>query len=214
MIKKYVPTFLTAILAGLIIVVGASAYLCLENHTLGAILFTIGLFTIYTLDFSLFTGKVGYLFTDKTVTVKKIIIIWCGNFAGAFVGAYAILATRLVETTNMVVNVKHYAEIKIADGYVSVFILAMFCGIMMYIAAETYKRTQHTANSTGGYIGLFLVVMTFLLLGFEHSIANIFYFTLAQVWSVEAFVALLVASLGNAVGGMLIPNVLKLANIK
>ncbi|WP_249029784.1 formate/nitrite transporter family protein [Tannockella kyphosi] len=201
MLNKYLPAFLKAIMAGIMISIGACAYLGLENHTLGAMLFTIGLFTIYSLDFYLFTGKVGYLVDDPNI--KQIIVIWCGNFVGTFISAKAVLLTRMVETTEILENVTHYAEVKLTDGYVSIFILGILCGIMMYIAAQSFKTAHDTNNSVGGYVGLFLCVMIFLLLGFEHSIANIFYFTLADVWSVHALIALIVVSFGNAVGGML-----------
>ncbi len=75
----------------------------------------------------------------------------------------------------------------------------------MYIAAESFKKTQNTQNSIGGYIGLFLCVMLFLLLGFEHSIANIFYFSVANAWSLKALIALLIVTLGNTVGAILFP---------
>lgn len=204
----YKSVFLKAILAGMMIAIGASAYLGIENHYIGAALFTIGLFTIYTLDFYLYTGKVGYLLEDKDVL--KLVIIWLGNFVGVVTIAFLVLQTRMTYTTSILENAVHYAEVKLGDAsYVSLFVLGIFCGIMMFLAAVSFKTTQNTTNSVGGYIGLFLCVMIFMLLGFEHSIANMFYFTVASAWSFHAVVAILVVTLGNAVGGLLI-NVVSL----
>lgn len=205
--NRYMPVFLKAILAGLMISVGACAYLGIENHYVGTMLFTIGLFTIYTLDLYLYTGKVGYLLEDKDPL--KIVVIWIGNLVGAVATGLAVTATRLMETTTIHEHAISAAEVKLSDGYFSIFILGILCGLMMFIAAESFKKTQNTPNSVGGYIGLFLCVMLFLLLGFEHSIANIFYFTVAGAWSLSAIPALIVVSLGNAVGGLLI-NVVQL----
>ena len=204
MSKKHITTFLKAILAGMMIAIGGSVYLGIESHNLGAALFTIGLFVIYTLDLYLYTGKIGFLLEDKDPL--KIVIIWFGNLVGATATAGLVLCTRMVTTTYVVESAKHYAEVKLGDpSYLSIFVLGIFCGIMMYLAAISFKTTQNTQNSVGGYIGLFLCVMIFLLLGFEHSIANMFYFTIAGAWSVKAVIALIVVSIGNAVGGLLIP---------
>ena len=52
------------------------------------------------------------------------------------------------------------------------------------------------------YISLYLGVVVFIICGFEHCVANMFYFTLAGVWSIETIKYLLVMTLGNAVGGI------------
>jgi formate/nitrite transporter FocA (FNT family) len=57
----------------------------------------------------------------------------------------------------------------------------------------------------GKYLSLFLGVIVFILCGFEHCIANMFYISMAGMWSGKAFVFLLVNTLGNAVGGWIIP---------
>ncbi len=205
---NYISAFLKAILAGMMIAIGACAYLGIENHYVGAALFTIGLFSIYTLDFYLYTGKVGYLLEDRDIL--KICIIWVGNFIGAAATAFAVMATRLTSTTTIIEHAESYAAIKLGDSsYLSLFILGGFCGIMMFLAAVSYKKTHDTKNSVGGYIGLFLCVMIFMLLGFEHSIANMFYFTAASAWSWHAVAALITGTLGNAAGGLLI-NVVSL----
>ncbi|MFI3238450.1 MAG: formate/nitrite transporter family protein [Lachnospiraceae bacterium] len=193
-------TILKAILAGFMISLGAMAYLGVEDHTVGAFLFTIGLFTIYTMDLYLYTGKVGYMVQNKNYL--QVVFIWLGNFVGASFGALLVANCRMTTTTNIMEHVEAYAITKTTDGYLSIFILGILCGVMMFLAAESYKLTHDTVNSVGGYVGLFLCVMLFLLLGFEHSIANMFYFTLAGAWSVKAVIALLIVTLGNAVGGL------------
>lgn len=210
MFRNYTTPFLKAILAGVMIGIGASAYLSTENPYVGALLFTIGLFTIYSLDFYLFTGKVGYLLENPDLI--QISVIWLGNLVGTLVTATLLLQTRLTSTTEFIYHAQHYAEIKLEDGLLSVFILACFCGLMMYIGAQSFKSTQNTSNSVGGYIALFLCVMVFLGLGFEHSIANMFYFTLAGAWSPWAAVALMVVTLGNALGGLFPTLLLRLAH--
>ncbi len=48
-------------------------------------------------------------------------------------------------------------------------------------------------------------ITAFLLCGFEHCVANMFCISMARMWSGRAVVFLFVNTLGNAVGGLLIP---------
>ena len=53
-------------------------------------------------------------------------------------------------------------------------------------------------------------VMVFILCGFEHCVANMFYFSVANVWSGRTFLYLIVMTLGNSCGGVIIPLCRKL----
>ena len=72
----------------------------------------------------------------------------------------------------------------------------------MYLAVNGYKLL---GDKPGGYLGVFLGVIVFILCGFEHSIANMFYFTAAWMWSAKAFGYLAVMIIGNGLGGILFP---------
>ena len=50
--------------------------------------------------------------------------------------------------------------------------------------------------------------MVFILAGFEHCVANMFYFSVANIWNLHTLLYLLVMSLGNFAGGLL-PEVVK-----
>ena len=72
----------------------------------------------------------------------------------------------------------------------------------MFIAVDGFKNNPH---EIGKYIGVFMGVIVFILAGFEHCIANMFYFSVANMWSGKALLYLLVMSVGNACGGVIIP---------
>ena len=82
------------------------------------------------------------------------------------------------------------------------FVLAIFCNVLIYIAVEGYRSIE---NSLGRYLAVFFGVTVFVVCGFEHCVANMYYFTAAGVWSGEAIVFILVNTLGNALGGLLVP---------
>ena len=91
--------------------------------------------------------------------------------------------------------------IKIHDNYLSIFILAMFCGMLMYIAVNNYKKGE---DSIIKYLSIIICVIVFILCGFEHCIANMYYISLAKVWSLKAILIMLVMIFGNSIGSIVI----------
>ena len=67
---------------------------------------------------------------------------------------------------------------------------------------EGYRSNPH---ELGKYLALFFGVCVFILCGFEHCVANMYYFTMGGAWSGRAILYLLVMTLGNAVGGVIGP---------
>ncbi|MCM1024194.1 MAG: formate/nitrite transporter family protein [Prevotella sp.] len=199
-VKKYTDILLKAILTGVAIGIGGIVYLSCENKTVGAFLFGTGLFTILTFGFMLFTGKVGYAVENKPPYLIGLAVIWLGNLIGAAAAAGLVLLTRI--GTGISEKAAALCEVKLSDSPQSIFVLAFFCGLLMFIAADGYKNIK---NPVGQMLAVFLPVMTFILSGFEHCVANMFYFTAAGAWSAKGVLWMLVMTLGNAAGGMLIP---------
>lgn len=197
---KRFKTFVYGILAGVCIALGGTAFLALDNKVLGALFFTVGLFTICTFGFSLFTGKVCYVFErDKSYAID-LPIMWLGNLVGTWLTAQAELATR--QGAGLAEKASTLCSVKLNDSLWSVFILAVFCDIMIFIAVDGYAKNPH---ELGKYLSLFFGVMVFILCGFEHCVANMYYFSMAGVWGGRALLYIVVMSLGNAVGGVIFP---------
>ena len=198
--QKMADKWLRAILAGFMIGAGGTLFLSVENRYMGSFLFGIGLFTILVFKLSLFTGKVGYAVQQKPAYLVDLAIIWAGNLIGTVGVGLMMLQTRsaaaLTEKAAAICNTK------LDDGLVSIFVLSIFCGVMMFLAADNFKKAENAMQKN---IGIFLPVMVFILCGFEHCVANMFYFTVAQAWSEKAVVYLLVMSLGNSVGAFIFP---------
>lgn len=197
--KKVVDIFLRALLTGFAIGIGGIVYLSCDNKYIGAFLFGTGLFVILSFGFNLFTGKVGYAVENKPPYIIYLLIIWLGNLIGAMATGGLILCTRVSGISEKAAGL---CETKLADNLLSIFILSFFCGMLMFIAADGFKKIE---NPVGKILAVFLPVMVFILSGFEHCVANMFYFTAAKMWSAKAFGYLIVMSLGNSVGGMFIP---------
>ena len=196
---KRVSEFLDAVLAGICIAIGGTVFLSCDNKVAGALFFCLGLFTICTFGFHLYTGKVGYVFEQPPAYLGFVALVWLGNLVGTGLVGYAIRITRVAGIAEKAMAL---SQAKLDDNLLSIFVLSIFCNILMFIAVDGYKNNPH---EVGKYIGIFMGVTVFILCGFEHCVANMFYFSVANMWSGKALLYLLVMSVGNACGGVLIP---------
>lgn len=199
LMKRFVDIFLRAVMTGFAIGIGGVAYLSCDSKYVGSFLFGTGLFVILSFGFNLFTGKVGYAVENKPAYILDLVVIWLGNLVGTAAMGAMILCTRVSGISEKAAAI---CDVKFADTLPSIFILAFFCGMLMFIAADGYKNIE---NPVGKMLAVFLPVMAFILSGYEHCIANMFYFTIAKAWSLNALGYLMIMTLGNAAGGMFIP---------
>ena len=198
-------TFIYGVIGGMCISIGGCAFLATDSKIAGAVFFVVGLFTICTFGFNLFTGKVCYSLENNAGYLGTLGLIWLGNFAGCLIMGGLLRLTRL---TALIEKAETVADTKLGDSLLSIFILAIFCNILIFIAVDGYKNNPH---EIGKYLALFFGVTVFVLCGFEHCVANMFYITAAGRWSGHALLFIIVNTLGNAAGGLLIPVLKKLS---
>ena len=177
-------TFWKAFNAGLIIGLGGTCFLAIDNKIIGALMFSVGLLTICVTDQYLFTGKCSY-----TNNVKYLLTVILGNIIGAtWTGrCIGIIKPEFVDKAT------EMCQVKLGESYRIIF-LAIFCNILIYFAVEGYKKGQT--------ILLIMCVMAFILCGFEHSIANMFYFAVARKYSVYSILYLVGNVAFNWLGGL------------
>ena len=195
-------TLISSIMAGCCIGFGGIIYLLSPTKALGAMCFAIGLMSIYAFGLYLYTGKVCYIFRNDLKYALQVPVIWFGNLIGTGIVATIILATR--QGAPIAEAAQALCATKMSDTYLSLFLLGAFCNIMIYISVEGFNKIPH---EIGKYIALFLGVMVFIMSGFEHSVADMFYFWAAGNWSVESVIRLLIITLGNAAGGIVFSEV-------
>ena len=196
--KKYIDFLVKGIYAGILIGIGGVAYLSLKNPIAGSFFFSIGLLTICMYGMNLYTGKIGYVLINKFEYIYELLLSLLGNFIGTFIVGKVMLLTRV---SNIAQRAIEMSNTKLSDNLGSIFILSMFCRMLMYIAVNNYKKVT---NEIGKYIGIFMCVMVFILCGFEHCVANMFYFSIAGAWTMKAFLYLLIMVLGNSCGSIII----------
>lgn len=202
--KEKIKFLVKAIMAGIMIAVGGTIFLSMENKIVGATLFSIGLFIIVTRELNLYTGKVGYIFNEKPKYLMEVLITIIGNFIGTFLVGMLLRYTRIYNSLHTKANV--ICKIKLEDNLISILILSIFCGILMYLAVNSYKVGKDVLHK---YVPVFMGVIVFILCSFEHSIANMYYFTMAG-WTVKSFEYLGIMIFGNLIGCVSFPLLEKL----
>lgn len=180
------------ILAGILIGIGALVYLSVGGVA-GAILFATGLIAIINFQLHLFTGRAGKL--GYSVSPKELAMTWFENLLGAFSCAILICLTPVGE--NLYPRAMEIVSLRNSNGPITNLILGIGCGILMYVATNLKLKD----NS-----GLFQVawpVAAFILIGFNHCVADMFYISLGCVkWS--DWLSLIPTTIGNVIGCMLI----------
>ena len=182
------------------IAIGGTVFLSIENKVIGASLFSIGLFGVLIYNLNLYTGKIGYLITNFNLKyVKELAITIIGNFIGACSVGFILRYTRIYD--NIYSKALILANTKLNDNLLSIFILSICCGLLMSFAVNGFKK--HT--DFGKYLVVYLGVAVFILCGFEHCIANMYYFSVADIWSLKTLGYTGIMVLGNSVGSFIIP---------
>lgn len=192
--KNNLITFIKAWLAGICIAMGCNVYLACDNKYIGAFLFSIGLITILLFDLNLYTGKVGYVINNISL-IKDLIIILLGNAIGC-------ICIGMMFHSDVA---QILCEAKLQEPFITILFKSIICGCLMYIAVDTYK-SHHTLLPT------ILCIPTFILSGYEHSVADIAYFMISRIITLQSFLFIIIVIVGNAIGGLLIPVCTKFIN--
>lgn len=190
--KKIAAGFVKSILAGLVVSLGGYVFLSCENKYVGSVLFSVGLLTVVYLGLNLYTGRIGYIFSQNCEERIDTLFSLPGNVLGCLCAG--LLKPPVGQVESLVAS-------KLTKPLSGVFTDGILCGILIFICVDIFKRKQNP-------IAILFCVPAFILCGFEHSVADAFYIANARAFSLESLWFLLVVAAGNAVGGVLIPLLL------
>ena len=182
---------------------------------LSGCMFPIGLILVVTLGAELFTGNNALLIPSYmkgshnfATVLRNWVLVYVGNFIGAIAFTYIMVyACGLTAGEPYHSAIIAVAKAKVSMSWLTVFIKgigANWCVCLAVWLALSGKTFFEKA------LGCWLPVMAFVVLGYEHSIANMFFIPLgmmegAAISAAEAiWVNLIPATLGNIVGGALL----------
>jgi len=191
MIRK----ILSGVCAGLLISIGGSVFLACDDRYVGALFFSVALLCICYKGYSLYTGKVGYLTVSHSRDeLSTLLLGLLGNAVGTVAGGYAVRFA--VPSLGAAAEV--LCDGKLGQAPWQTLIRACFCGVLMYLAVSIFRDKKTP-------IAIIFCIPAFILSGFEHSIADIFYFAASGVVSLRAFGFIWMVILGNSLGAMILP---------
>ncbi|MCH5163510.1 MAG: formate/nitrite transporter family protein [Clostridiales bacterium] len=199
--KKLWGQLSDGLIAGIMISIGGSVFLSCNSDNIyigkyvGALLFCIALYCICVKGYSLFTGKIGYIISSHTKTDFSVLLIGLlGNAIATIILGYA-LAAAIPSIKDAALAV---CQPKLSQQLWQTLIRGIMCGILMYLAVDIYKGHKSV-------LGIIFCIPTFILCGFEHSIANTFYFAASGIVSLQALLFIFIVIIGNALGAFIIP---------
>lgn len=175
-------TIKKSILASILIGFGVAILLIIGNP-LGPILFAFGLLGVCYLSADLYTGKAGYYWRNKKIELAKILFF---NLSSGY-GFGLLLGYCLPQLNQKAIE-------KVAGWSFSVdfLICAIFCGMIMYVCVDLFKK--------GSIFGILYGIPLFIFCGFQHCIANIIVLGIAFDWSWTIILAII----GNLLGSIII----------
>ena len=210
--NKTLKTFLLGIGAGSAIGVGSFLFtICASysNKVLGSVLFAIGLFTVCFFGLFLYTGKIGYFLDNKEKKkyALDLLVGYVGNIVGAVALGYILRLILINFNSQTLEGIKKIVASRMIDigqggsPFTNQLGTSFFCGCLVYLAVHFWKKKWHFILRT---LILVFCVFLFVYLGFEHCIANMFYFSYGNAWNVQSLLNILIVTIGNSLGALLV----------
>lgn len=219
--NSFKKTAILAFFAGMFIAFGAAASLIASASFLdtmpdfakfisGAV-FPVGLMLVILAGGELFTGNclIFVAFLRKKIKLKDIIknlsIVWVFNLIGSLFVIFLMLPTHsfsisALKMLHVVANHKVHSE------FIWTLVKGIGCNILV---AGAVWISYATKDLIGKIWAIWFPIMAFIILGFDHVVANMFYLpsailTGALISMSQLIINLIAATIGNVIGGCIV----------
>ncbi len=190
-------TLVRSIMGGAVLTIAAAFAVTVSVQTgiplLGALLFPVGFIMLYLLGYDLLTGvfvlaPLAWLDRRPGVTIGGILRNWGLVFVGNFIGAFTVAVLMAIVVTNGFATppnevgeaIGHIGEGRTvgyaehgAAGMLTLFIRGVLCNWMV---STGVVLSMVAKDVPGKVIAMWMPIMLFFFMGFEHSIVNMFLF--------------------------------------
>lgn len=194
--NKAIKTLILGILAGVFIAMGAYAS-SVASHGIGdaglqklvaGLVFPVGLIMVLICGSELFTGNslLSIAWAQKRISMKQMLrnwcLVWIGNFIGAAFIALLVYYAGLLSTGNVGGYAIKVAATKASIGFGQAIASGILCNIIVCLCVW---GTYGAKDITGKIFMGFFPIMAFVIAGFEHCVANMYYFTIGLLAKVN-----------------------------
>ncbi|WP_455205451.1 formate/nitrite transporter family protein [Kaarinaea lacus] len=222
-----IRAFMAGAILGLAAIFAITVAVKSGSPILGACLFPVGFIMLYLMKFDLLTGVftlVPLALIDKRpgVTFNQVMrnwgLVFIGNFAGAlttaFMMSFILTYGYSIDGGAIAEKVSAIGESRVLgyqahglDGWLTIFIRGMLCNWMVSMGVV---GAMISTSATGKMAAMWMPVMLFFFMGFEHSIVNMFLFPFSMIMGGDfTFMQYMIwnelpTALGNLVGGFML----------
>ena len=179
---------------------------------LGAAVFPVGLILVVTLGAELFTSNclLSVAFVNKKISfaqmIRNLVTVYLFNYVGSFIVAYITVKGGSFNADSLA-YLQNIATHKVDASAYALFIKGILCNVLVCGAVI---QSYTSRDTIGKLVGAWLPIMLFVLIGYDHSIANMFYLTAAKLTDSSLFGVsgilynLFYVTLGNILGALAI----------
>ncbi|MGL5328891.1 MAG: formate/nitrite transporter family protein [Peptostreptococcaceae bacterium] len=177
----------------------------------GAAVFPVGLMLVVVCGAELFTGNnlMALAVMDKKIAMKDMFrnwgLVWVANFIGSLLLVVFVYYSNTLsgEAAAKAISI---AEAKATIPVMDAFLRAILCNMVVVLAVWFATSAQEIISKI---FSCWFPIMLFVLCGFEHSIANMFFIPMGMILGGNIAMSglitnIVVVTLGNVVGGALI----------
>lgn len=208
---------LLAVLAGAFIAFGAATATAASASFSGTAaslvkgaVFPVGLVLVVVCGAELFTGNCLMVSPalSKDIKVSALFRSWGIVYAGNFLGGVliALLVTYShVQSDAVAAACVTTAAAKCNMNFLDALLRGILCNMLVCLAVWAAMASKTTA---GKILAVYLPVLAFVVCGFEHSVANMYYLTAGLLTGAEYAISAAGLSVGNALLFCLLPSTL------
>lgn len=226
------PMLMLSVLAGAFIGLGALFFTIVRadatlgfaaGRILGGVVFSLGLLLVVVAGAELFTGNnlLAMAWADGKLSTRELLRNWGVVFGGNLIGAIG-LAVLVVMSGHTAIREGQIADAyiriahtKAALPFVTAFASAVLCNALVCLAVWMALAGRSVVDKA---VAIVFPISAFVAAGFEHSVANLYFFAVAMLletggWGPatgpflslgDVATNLVPVVLGNVVGGSLL----------
>lgn len=185
----------------------ATAQLGNEGKIIGAFLFSLGIYFIICFELKLFTGMVANIPNEKLGYAVNLALCFIANAMGVAVVACLVYFSQIGKSVSEVASGLITQKLDSSLWYINSFCSSVLCGFLITLSVKAPEYMPKKGLSAT--FGVVIPIMLFVFCGFDHSVANMLYFYLNFDISLKIVGYILITILGNIVGGIALPSLLK-----